>query len=158
MPTSDVVRANALSIREMIPIDLRALVKMSETGTGTMLLEWETRRGFVALEVGVRTFNMAYSPDELDDTQWGTTGTMAQLTALRNKLGGVLPAHEKIRVKMATVLLFKPNGRFYTEEAWPVPEGATGPWSMRESPEFHRIDGGAVLVEAQEPWGVAHLL
>ena len=58
----------------------------------------------------------------------------------------------------ATVVLFKPTGKYYTEEQWRIPEGAIGPYDMRESPDFRRISGqGAVLVETQEPWGYPHL-
>jgi hypothetical protein len=58
----------------------------------------------------------------------------------------------------ATVLLFKPNGKYYTEERWEIPAGAIGPWEMDQSSDFHTIDGGPVLVDTQEPWGYPHLL
>jgi hypothetical protein len=67
------------------------------------------------------------------------------------------------------VILFKPSGKYYTQEEWRVPtdsqiraaggnagDGAT-PYAMRFSPDFRRIDGGAVLVDTQEPWGYPHL-
>lgn len=57
----------------------------------------------------------------------------------------------------ARVILFKPSGRYYTQEAWRVPEGAIGPHDMVRSPDFRRISGGAVLVDTQEPWGFPHL-
>lgn len=57
----------------------------------------------------------------------------------------------------ARVILFKPSGRYYTEEKWIVPEAAIGPQDMRHSPDFRRIDGGPVLVDSQEPWGYPHL-
>lgn len=57
----------------------------------------------------------------------------------------------------ATVILFKPSGKYYTKEKWTVPDGAIGPYDMRHSPDFRRIDGGAVLVDTQEPWGFPHL-
>jgi NTP pyrophosphatase (non-canonical NTP hydrolase) len=65
----------------------------------------------------------------------------------------------------ATVVLFKPSGKYYTEEQWAIPTdeqilaggGSRGdryyPGVMRYSPDFRRIDGGAVHVETQEPWG-----
>lgn len=58
----------------------------------------------------------------------------------------------------ATVTLFKPSGRYYTEEVWRVPTGTIGPHDLERSPDFRRIAGGAVLVDAQEPWGYPHLL
>lgn len=58
----------------------------------------------------------------------------------------------------ATVILFKPSGKFYTEEQWTVPDDVHGPADLIWSPDFHRIDGGAVLVVTQEPWGYPHLL
>lgn len=57
----------------------------------------------------------------------------------------------------ATVILFKPSGKYYTEEDWIIPEGATGPYDMKRSPDFRRIGDGAVLVDTQEPWGYPHL-
>lgn len=55
------------------------------------------------------------------------------------------------------VHLFKPGGKYYTEEQWIVPEGAIGPYDMLRSPDFRRIGGGAVLIPSQEPWGFPHL-
>lgn len=60
-------------------------------------------------------------------------------------------------VSTANVILFKPRGKFYTEEAWRIPDDAIGPYDMDRSPDFRRISGGAVLVESQEPWGFPHL-
>lgn len=57
----------------------------------------------------------------------------------------------------ATVILFKPSGRYYTEEEWVVPADAISPYDMVRSPNFRRISGGAVLVSSQEPWGYPHL-
>jgi hypothetical protein len=57
----------------------------------------------------------------------------------------------------AKVVLFKPSGKYYTEEQWEIPEGSVGPWDMQLSRDFHRIAGGSVLVEAQEPWEYPHL-
>lgn len=58
---------------------------------------------------------------------------------------------------VAKVILFKESGKYYTEEFWEIPDGAIGPFDMRNSKDFHRIGGGAVLVESQEPWGFPHL-
>ena len=66
-------------------------------------------------------------------------------------------------MRTATVVLFKPSGKYYTEERWRIPEmthdghRVAGPYDMIGSPDFRRIDGGAVLVETQEPWGYPHL-
>lgn len=58
----------------------------------------------------------------------------------------------------AKVILFKPSGKYYTEEEWEVPDWENwGPHCLSKSPDFRRIGGGAVLVEAQEPWGYPHL-
>lgn len=57
----------------------------------------------------------------------------------------------------ARVILFKPSGKYYTEEEWSISEGAIGPYDMERSPDFRRISGGAVLVDTQEPWGYPHL-
>lgn len=58
----------------------------------------------------------------------------------------------------ANVILFKPSGKYYTEEEWEIPEDAIGPYNMRRSKDFRTIGGGAVYVEAQEPWGYPHLI
>lgn len=70
----------------------------------------------------------------------------------------------------ARVILFKPAGKYYTEEDWEIPTeeqilagGGTGgdkwtPYCMRFSPDFRRISDGHVLVESQEPWRYPHLL
>lgn len=71
----------------------------------------------------------------------------------------------------AEVTLFKPTGKFYTTEAWRIPTeeearehpefhagDMVGPYCMKYSPDFHRIDRrGTVLVHTQEPWGYPHL-
>lgn len=70
----------------------------------------------------------------------------------------------------AHVTLFKPGGKFYTEEEWEIPTvdqvtaagGNIGdsmiPYCMRFSPDFRRISGGPVLIDTQEPWGYPHLI
>ncbi len=81
----------------------------------------------------------------------------------------VAPA--EVAPKRVKVILFRRSGKYYTEEGWRVPatvpdysharghytREAIGPWDMDKSPDFRRIDGGAVLVETQEPWGYPHL-
>lgn len=57
----------------------------------------------------------------------------------------------------AKVILFKPSGKYYTEEEWEIPDGAIGPYDMERSPNFRRVSGGPVLIETQEPWGYPHL-
>jgi len=61
------------------------------------------------------------------------------------------------RIAKVTVELFKPSGKFYTEETWTIPDGAIGPYDMVRSPDFRRIAGGHVLIPAQEPWGYPQL-
>lgn len=67
------------------------------------------------------------------------------------------PVHQK-----ATVVIFKPSGKYYTTERWTIPENAIGPYDMDRAPEARRwLDKGAgwmALVETQEPWGFPHLL
>jgi hypothetical protein len=71
-----------------------------------------------------------------------------------------------------TVILFKPSGKYYTEEEWEIPtrvkdysdqrgtfeRNVIGPYDMEQSPNFHRISGGPVLIPSQEPWGYPHLI
>lgn len=59
--------------------------------------------------------------------------------------------------RRARVLLFKPDGKYYTEEHWLIPANAIVPYEMWRSSDFRRISGGAVLVDTQEPWGYPHL-
>jgi hypothetical protein len=61
----------------------------------------------------------------------------------------------------ADVILFTRSGKYYTEDHWripppPTPTSVSLPQDMINSPDFHRIDGGPVLVEG-EPWGYPHL-
>lgn len=55
------------------------------------------------------------------------------------------------------VILFKPSGKYYTEEQWRIPERAIGPYDMDKSPDFRRISGGPVLITSDEPFGYPHL-
>lgn len=75
---------------------------------------------------------------------------------------GKEPTDEEIdamnKPKKATVILFKPTGKYYTEEEWRIPEKAIGPYDMLFSDDFRTIGGGPVLVVTQEPWGFPHLL
>ena len=57
----------------------------------------------------------------------------------------------------ARVILFKSSGKYYTEEQWEIPQETIVPFDMVNSPDFHRIEGGAVLIDTQEPWGYPHL-
>lgn len=61
-------------------------------------------------------------------------------------------------IRTVRVTLFKPSGKYYTEEEWTIPDGAVGPLHMRNSVDFRQINGGPVLVQEQEPWGYPHLL
>lgn len=58
---------------------------------------------------------------------------------------------------MAKVILFKRSGKYYTEEEWRIPKNCIIPAYMDRSEDFRRIDGGAVLVPTQEPWGYPQL-
>jgi len=68
--------------------------------------------------------------------------------------GEVYPAEEKHSyIDRVQVILFRPSGKYYTEEYWDRPPGSIDPYDMEKSPQFRRIEGGPVLVPAQEPWG-----
>lgn len=58
----------------------------------------------------------------------------------------------------ARVILFKPSGKYYTEEEWEIPANAIIPYDMIRSKDFRRIGNGPVLIETQEPWGYPHLI
>lgn len=79
----------------------------------------------------------------------------------KNGLISVLYAEQIVPYSgKVTVVLFKPSGKYYTEEEWEIPENdkySFLPSCMKNSPNFRRISGGAVLVESQEPWGYPHL-
>lgn len=58
------------------------------------------------------------------------------------------------------VVLFKENGKYYTEEEWEVPEDHEFwmyPSCMKDSPDFRRIGNGPVLI-IDEKWGYPHIL
>lgn len=57
-------------------------------------------------------------------------------------------AAQAASTRTATVTLFKDTGKYYTIEPWAVPVNAIGPWDMEMSPDFRRINGGAVLVDS----------
>lgn len=79
------------------------------------------------------------------------------------------------RPTKAKVILFKPSGKYYTEEEWEIPTAEELEEKQRDVPremrhweflptcmllskDFRRISGtGPVLVVAQEPWGFPHL-
>lgn len=59
----------------------------------------------------------------------------------------------------AVVILFKPSGKYYSEEMWEIPYSKISlPSIMRKSRDFRRIDNGPVLIPTQEPWGFPALL
>jgi hypothetical protein len=68
--------------------------------------------------------------------------------------------------RTASVTLFKESGKYYTGESWRVPAEAIGPRDMLNSPDFHRIGDGIVLVDSDaqtqfpedENWGFPHLI
>lgn len=70
---------------------------------------------------------------------------------------------------LVEVILFRKSGKYYTTEEWYLPDLVPNPVSgkmvppvsphdVRHSPDFRRIDGGAVLVPSQEPWGYPALI
>ena len=71
----------------------------------------------------------------------------------------------------AKVVLFKPSGKYYTEEEWEIPTpldcvaagGGKGDMfapqtCMVHSSDFRRINDGPVLIPEQEPWGYPGLI
>jgi hypothetical protein len=108
------------------------------------------------------------SEDGVEVVLWiGSTATTIGRVATPDEVPDLL--HETARtmqeVTRAKVVLFKPHGRYYTVEEWriptTVPEGSytrevIGPYDMLHSPDFRRIDGGAVLV-TDSVWGYPHL-
>lgn len=82
---------------------------------------------------------------------------MPELYDMPDRYSRISPAANPAVRETASVILFKPSGKYYTEESWRIPDGAITPADMRRSPDFRRIDGGAVLVDTQEPWGYPHL-
>lgn len=95
-----------------------------------------------------------------------TAAVLALEDLLRELARLVGPAPTKARV-----ILFKPTGKYYTEEEWIIPTAvpawssargdftrqAVGPFDMEYSPDFRRINMGPVLVPEQEPWGYPFL-
>lgn len=61
-------------------------------------------------------------------------------------------------VPRAKAILFRATGEYHAEEMWRIPGRAVSPRDMERSPDFHRVYDGAVLIEAQEPWGYPHLI
>jgi hypothetical protein len=57
----------------------------------------------------------------------------------------------------AKVIIFQPGGKYYTEDSWRIPEGATGPEDMRRSPDYRHGWNGPILVPEQDPWGYPRL-
>ena len=56
------------------------------------------------------------------------------------------------------VSLFKPSGRYYTEEEWEIPLNAFGPYDMRFSRDYRTIDKGPVLISEESPWGYPYII
>lgn len=61
--------------------------------------------------------------------------------------------------QLVSVVLFKPSGKYYTQERWRVPTEAIGPYDMDKSLDYRTIGGGAVLIDPQEneAFGYPHL-
>ena len=91
-----------------------------------------------------------------------TPGQNTVVVELEADLGA---AAQAASTRTATVTLFKDTGKYYTQEAWAVPVHAILPSDMEMSPDFHRISGGAVLVDTDAApecpeasnWGFPHL-
>ncbi|MGY4541355.1 hypothetical protein ACVWY0_001264 [Arthrobacter sp. UYNi723] len=92
----------------------------------------------------------------------GTSDGLSTIVELSADLG---VAAQEAFTRTAAVTLFKDSGKYYTQETWKVPVNAIGPSDMSMSPDFRRISGGAVLIEAESPaeftdaqnWGFPHL-
>lgn len=91
-----------------------------------------------------------------------TPGKNTTVVELEPDLG---VAAQAASTRTATVTLFKETGKYYTLEAWAVPVNAILPSDMLMSPDFRRIDGGTVLVDADAAsvfpearnWGFPHV-
>jgi hypothetical protein len=89
-------------------------------------------------------------------------GTNTTVVELEPDLG---VAAQAASTRTATVTLFKETGKYYTQEPWAVPVNAILPADMEMSPDFRRISGGSVLVDADAApecpgarnWGFPHL-
>lgn len=96
-----------------------------------------------------------------DGSWWNDAGSQAwgwsQMLGTGTVVEGEPPAPEPQAAESASVILFKPSGKYYTTEEWVIPSDAIGPYDMDRCPDFRRINGGAVLIPSQEPWGFPHL-
>lgn len=72
--------------------------------------------------------------------------------------------------RTVTVTLFKASGKYYTVESWRIPRKVTNDGrdityisAVKDSPDFHRVDHGKVLVNTEaefdgdENFGFPHL-
>ena len=92
-----------------------------------------------------------------DYTFSGVLGSFLEAVDTARREAPAAPEAEAGVPTVARATLFRASGKYYTEEDWRIPTKAIGPYDMERSPDFRRIDGGAVLIEAQEPWGFPHL-
>lgn len=130
----------------------------------------------------IRLLDVAY-PDRIEGIHpevsgaWSALGTLGVITSpsQRDTADGLSTivelsadlgvAAQKAFTRTAAVTLFKDSGKYYTQETWKVPVNAIVPSDMNMSPDFRRISGGAVLIEADAPaeftkaenWGFPHL-
>ena len=84
---------------------------------------------------------------ELQATLRRLRPNLGTLEAMRDVAARIVPTGS------AQVTLFRPSGKYYTDEWWKIPDGAMLPYDMRRSDDFRRIEGGPVLVHTQHPWG-----
>lgn len=72
------------------------------------------------------------------------------------------------KTRTVSVVLFKESGKYYSEESWRVPNNnnSVGPAEMVNSPDYHRIGKGKVLITSDshvhapndQNWGYPHLI
>lgn len=82
----------------------------------------------------------------------------------------MIQVSDEKKPRTVSVTLFKESGKYYTSESWrapePTPTGYLAPEDMVNSPDFHRIGGGSILVESDaldefpgdENWGFPRLI
>lgn len=88
---------------------------------------------------------LPFSPDHFSSRE--------EFTSLRDKAQRLIESG----VVKATVVTFKPSGKYYTEHEWRVPVDAIGPFDLSRSPDYDLAPGWSALVVTQEPWGYPHL-
>ena len=93
------------------------------------------------------------------DARWFATACNMCWSGPRNPTGTLewQAAARQHTEQKVNVILFRKSGRYYTEEKWRIPHGALTPAEMCDSPDFRRVDRGAVLIPSQEPWGYPHM-